>query len=83
MSQGKTKKSAFDTKEILKMTRNIRRTNEIMENKNITEVENNIVAAEKELPLVHENCNYSDFSFAAAVSGLIAFVGILIYALVI
>ena len=69
------------------MTRNIRRANDIMENENIIEniakVENNNAVAEEALPLVHESCKYSNFSFAVAVSGLIAFVGILVYALVI
>lgn len=86
MSQGKTRKSAFDAKEIVKMTRNVRRINNLMDNQNISKIENNSVEnvmEEKELPLVHESCNYSNFSFAVAVSGLIAFMGILIYALVI
>jgi hypothetical protein len=74
-------------KEIKKMTRNVRRVNNnvnnVMVEQNISQIENNNVMEEKSMPLVHENCNYSDFGFAAAVSGFIAFVGILIYALMI
>ena len=74
------------------MTRNVRRVNNInnaMNNQNISEIKNNNIMEEKEkkeekaLPLVHESCNYSNFSFAVAVSGLLAFAGILVYALMI
>lgn len=38
--------------------------------------------SEAELPLVHESCNYSGFSFAAVAGALLMFAGIIIYALV-
>ena len=40
-------------------------------------------SVEEGLPLVHESCRYSNFSFAAAVSGLLVFAGIILYALIV
>ena len=68
------------------MTRNVRRINNLMDNQDFSKIENisaENLMEEKALPLVHESCNYSNFSFAVAVSGLIAFAAILVYALII
>lgn len=35
------------------------------------------------MPLVHESCNYSVFTLAAAAGAVLAFAGILIYALIV
>ena len=41
------------------------------------------VEKENTLPLVHESCNYSNFAFATAVSGILVFAGIILYALIV
>ena len=46
-------------------------------------VEKNVAVEDSSMPLVHESCNYSVFSLAAAAGAVLAFAGILIYALIV
>ena len=63
------------------MTGNLRHINKVMEQEN---AKNDInVKEENSLPLVHKSCNYSNFTFAAWVSGALVFAGIMLYALLV
>lgn len=66
------------------MTGNLRHINSVVNNQNYSRSKkNNKIKEENSLPLVHESCNYSNFGFFAAVSGLLIFAGIILYALIV
>lgn len=63
------------------MTGNLRHINNVMEKNNL---KNEVSTEEKnDLPLVHKSCKYSNFTFAAWVSGALVFAGIMLYALLV
>jgi hypothetical protein len=70
------------------MTGNLRHMNNVMNHKGFVRSDikvrasKEVKATEESMPLVHESCNYSTFSFVAAVSGLLVFAGIILYALI-
>ena len=71
------------------MTGNLKHINKVMNQKKFSNFDmsekeiKNVSVKEESLPLVHDSCNYSTFSFVAAVSGLITFAGIILYALIV
>ena len=71
------------------MTGNLRHMNNVMNQRAFvksdikTKEVKAVEAKEESLPLVHESCNYSTFSFVAADSGLLVFAGIILYALIV
>ena len=67
------------------MTGNLRHINKVVNNQRYSKIEkkDNKLAEENLLPLVHESCNYSNFSLFAAVGALLIFAGIILYALIV
>ena len=74
----------------LKMSGDLRYINAVMNSQNFGESKKgirnkkeNVSATKKEMPLVHESCNFSGFSMVAVAGALLLFAGIFLYALVV
>lgn len=66
------------------MTGNLRHINNVINQQSFSKVERTQNVKEKNTaPLVHESCNFSNFSLAVAVAGILVFAGIILYALVV
>ena len=66
------------------MTGNLRHINNVINQQSFSKVERVENVKEKNTaPLVHESCNFSNFSLVAAAAGILTFAGIILYALVV